>query len=109
MSGIESREYGRRDPSRLPHGTLYPKKLALTSLTSGGRSVSTIRLWTQVTEFFNRISEFIFAAMNFWVIHFVAYYVSSLLDTNNKASFSSDAHNSSSVWLALYILLVFFH
>jgi hypothetical protein len=35
--GLESREYGRRDPSRWPCGTLYPQKLALTSLTSGGR------------------------------------------------------------------------
>jgi hypothetical protein len=37
-SGLESREYGRRDTSRLPGGTLYPQKLALTSLTSA-RSV----------------------------------------------------------------------
>jgi hypothetical protein len=37
-SGLEIREYGRRDPSRWPHGTLYPQKLALASLTSGGRS-----------------------------------------------------------------------
>jgi hypothetical protein len=29
-SGLESREHGRRDPSRLPRGTLYPQKLALT-------------------------------------------------------------------------------
>jgi hypothetical protein len=31
-SGLESREYGRRDPSRWPRGTLYAQKLALTSL-----------------------------------------------------------------------------
>jgi hypothetical protein len=31
--------------------TLYPQKLALTSLTSGGRSVGIVRLWTKVTEF----------------------------------------------------------
>jgi hypothetical protein len=37
-SGLESQEYGRRDSSRWPRGTSYPKKeLALTSLTSGGR------------------------------------------------------------------------
>jgi hypothetical protein len=28
---LESREYGRRDPSRCPRGTLYPQKLVLTS------------------------------------------------------------------------------
>jgi hypothetical protein len=50
-SGLESREYGRRDPSRLPRGTLYPQKLALTSLTSGGRSVGIVRSRTQATEF----------------------------------------------------------
>jgi hypothetical protein len=38
-SGLENREYGRRDPSRWPRGTLYPQTLALISLTSGGRSV----------------------------------------------------------------------
>jgi hypothetical protein len=35
----ENREYGRRDPSRWPRGTLYLQKLALTSPTSGDRSV----------------------------------------------------------------------
>jgi hypothetical protein len=39
-SGLEIREYGRRGPSRWPRGTLYPHKLALTSPTSGGRSVA---------------------------------------------------------------------
>jgi hypothetical protein len=29
-SSLENREYGRRDPSRWPRGTLYPPKLALT-------------------------------------------------------------------------------
>jgi hypothetical protein len=38
-SGLETRDHGRRDPSRWPRGTLYPQTLALTSLTSGGRSV----------------------------------------------------------------------
>jgi hypothetical protein len=38
-SGLESREYGRREPSGWPRGILYPQKLALTSPTSGGRSV----------------------------------------------------------------------
>jgi hypothetical protein len=50
-SGLESREYGRRDPSRLPRGTLYPQKLALSSPTSGGRSIGIVRSSTQATEF----------------------------------------------------------
>jgi hypothetical protein len=40
-SGLEIREYGRRDPSRCPRDTLYPLSLALSSPTSGGRSVCT--------------------------------------------------------------------
>jgi hypothetical protein len=49
--GLESREYGRRDPSRWSCGTFYPQKLALTSPTSGGRSVSIVRSRIQATEF----------------------------------------------------------
>jgi hypothetical protein len=33
-SGVEIQEYGRRDPSRWPRGTLYPQMLAPTSPTS---------------------------------------------------------------------------
>jgi hypothetical protein len=49
-SGLGNREYGRRDPSRWQRGTLYPQKLALTSPTSGGRSVGIILSWTQTME-----------------------------------------------------------
>jgi hypothetical protein len=38
--GLESREYGRRDPSR---STLLPQKLALTSPRGGGCSVGIVR------------------------------------------------------------------
>jgi hypothetical protein len=50
-SGLEIREYDRRDPSRWPRGTLYQPKLALTSPTSGGRSVGIVRSRTRATEF----------------------------------------------------------
>jgi hypothetical protein len=50
-SGLESREYGRRDSSRWPHGTFYPQKLALTWPTSGGRLVGIVRSRTQATAF----------------------------------------------------------
>jgi hypothetical protein len=43
-SGRESRINGRRDPLRWPRDTLYPQKLALTSPTSGSRSVGIVRL-----------------------------------------------------------------
>jgi hypothetical protein len=38
-SGLEIREYGRRDLSRWPRGILFPQKLALTLPICGGRSV----------------------------------------------------------------------
>jgi hypothetical protein len=50
-SGLEIREYGRRDLSRFPRGTLYPQKLALISPTSGGRSVGIVFLGIQASEF----------------------------------------------------------
>jgi hypothetical protein len=49
-SCLEKRECGRRDPSRWPRGTLSPQKLAITSLTSGGRSVGIVRSRTQTME-----------------------------------------------------------
>jgi hypothetical protein len=49
-SGVETREYGRGDSLRWPRGTLYPQKLALTSLRSGGRSVGIVRSQTEATE-----------------------------------------------------------
>jgi hypothetical protein len=49
-SGLESREYGCRDPSRWVRGSLYPQKFALTLPTSGGRSVGVVRSRTQATE-----------------------------------------------------------
>jgi hypothetical protein len=46
-SGQECRINGRGDPLRWPRDTLYPQKLALTSPTSGGRSVGIVRLRTK--------------------------------------------------------------
>jgi hypothetical protein len=42
-SGLENRDYGRRDSSRWQRGTLYPQKLALSSSTRGSRSVGIVR------------------------------------------------------------------
>jgi hypothetical protein len=49
-SCLENQEYGRRDPSHSPRGTIYPQKLAFTSPTSGGRSVGIVRSRTQTME-----------------------------------------------------------
>jgi hypothetical protein len=54
------REYGRRDPSRWPCGTFCPQKLALTSLTSGGRLVGIVRSRIQATEFLSLIYMCVF-------------------------------------------------
>jgi hypothetical protein len=51
-SDLESRDYGRRDPSRWPRSTLYPQKLAPTSSTCGGRSVGIVRSRTHATGVF---------------------------------------------------------
>jgi hypothetical protein len=51
-SGLETREYGRRDPARWPCNTFYPHKMALVSPTSDGSSVCIIRSWTKATDFF---------------------------------------------------------
>jgi hypothetical protein len=66
-SGLENRKYRRRDTSRRPRDTLYPQKLALTSPTSGGRSVC-IRSRTLATEFFSffLITTFHCRAMYFY-------------------------------------------
>jgi hypothetical protein len=44
IPGVEIREYGHRGPSHWLRDTVYPQKLALTSPTSGGRSVGVIFL-----------------------------------------------------------------
>jgi hypothetical protein len=48
-SGLESRDYGRRDPSSWPRDTFYPR---LTSPTSACPSVGIVRSRTQATGFF---------------------------------------------------------
>jgi hypothetical protein len=50
-SRIENREYARGDQLLSPRDILYPQELALTSPTSGGRSVDIVRLRTKATEF----------------------------------------------------------
>jgi hypothetical protein len=44
-SGLESREYGRREPSHWPRGTLYQQRLALTSPISGGGRLVEFSRW----------------------------------------------------------------
>jgi hypothetical protein len=50
-SGLENREYERRDPSRWLCDTPYPQKLALTSPTSGSLSVGIVCSRTEATEY----------------------------------------------------------
>jgi hypothetical protein len=50
--GLENENTAVGDPSRWPRGTLYQQTLALTSPTSGGRSVGIVHSRTQATEFF---------------------------------------------------------
>jgi hypothetical protein len=50
-SGLEIRDYSRRDPVCWSPNTLFRQKLALTSPTSGGRPVGIVRSRTKATEF----------------------------------------------------------
>jgi hypothetical protein len=50
-SWIQLRSYGRWDPSHWPRDKPYPQQLALTSPTSGGRSVGIFRSRTKATQF----------------------------------------------------------
>jgi hypothetical protein len=52
-SGLESREYGHRESSHWPRGTLYPQKFALASLTSGGSSVGKFACGLRPRTFYN--------------------------------------------------------
>jgi hypothetical protein len=49
-SGLENREYGRRDPLCWPRGILYRQNLALTWPARGGRSVGIVCSRTKATE-----------------------------------------------------------
>jgi hypothetical protein len=49
--GLENREYGRGDTLHWPGDTFYPQKLALTSPTSGDRSVCKVRLRNEAIKF----------------------------------------------------------
>jgi hypothetical protein len=49
-SGLESREYGRRDPLSRPRGTLSAK--VGTNFVDRRRSVGIVRSRTQATEYF---------------------------------------------------------
>jgi hypothetical protein len=57
-SGLENRGYGCTEFAALTT-RLYPQKLALTSPTSGGRSVGIVHSQTQITEFFLSEPEFL--------------------------------------------------
>jgi hypothetical protein len=57
-SGLESREYGCRDPLCLQRDTLSPQKLALSWPASGGHSVGIVLSRTKATEFMKYHSKF---------------------------------------------------
>jgi hypothetical protein len=77
-SGLESQEHGRGDPSCWPHGTLYPRKFALTSLTRGGLSVGIVRSQTQTTEFGLSFYEMTLS------VHHTSYLVQNTMLSKNR-------------------------
>jgi hypothetical protein len=89
-SGLEIREYGRRDPSLCPCGTIYPQKLAPNSQTSGGRSVGIVSCRTQVTEFS-------LVTVRFWTV---------LLEPKKKSDSLSDVKMTASFFHKRWTLLI---
>jgi hypothetical protein len=69
-SGLENQNSRPWNPLRWPRDTLYLQKFALTSPTSGGRSVGIVRLRTKATEFvsFNFNSYVYITVLNATVI-----------------------------------------
>jgi hypothetical protein len=92
-SGLESQEHGRRDPSRWPHGSLYPQNLALTSPTTGGPLAGIVRWHAQATEFS-------LGLVLIWDVH----------NAYHWRPDSGSAHNCRVVWLFRHaLLLVTYH
>jgi hypothetical protein len=84
---LEIREYGRRDPSRSPRGTLYPQKLALTSRTSGLRSVGIVHSGTHATECINRMVVIYISVLHNYIYYALWYSEDPLNIISNITSF----------------------
>jgi hypothetical protein len=67
---------------RWPRDTLYPQKLALTSPTSGGRSVGIVRLRTKGHEFF-----FIFSILLLLFSYYTPYFLCVFMSFNLSCLF----------------------
>jgi hypothetical protein len=86
---LENQEYGCGDPLYWPHDTLYPKKLALTSPTSDGRSVSIVHSRTEAMEGFVK-KENLKNAFTPYTLHnlkwknFTRWYCTSLIQGTGK-------------------------
>jgi hypothetical protein len=112
-SGLESREYGRRELSRWPRGTLYPQNLALTSPTCGGRSVGIVRSRTPATEIsftYNRLlsknwnSKIVFLISIF--NNFPIYTSSHISCSLSRSDTAFNVYTTPSLFLYLYILVL---
>jgi hypothetical protein len=64
--GLEIQEQGREDPLCWPCDTLYLRKLALTSPTSGGHSVGIVHSGIKATVFFS-VYMYMYVCVCVWV------------------------------------------
>jgi hypothetical protein len=69
-SGLENREYGRKNPSHWLRGTLCQQKLSLTSSICGDLSVGVVRSRTQARDFYIHL----FIYKNLYVCPFITFY-----------------------------------
>jgi hypothetical protein len=87
--GLKNRDYGRKGSAALTP-PLYPQKLALTSPTSGGRSISIVRSRTQATEFaISSVTEIFCSTLHSRIVTFmrqwhIAFYVGNVKDSERE-------------------------
>jgi hypothetical protein len=88
--GLDSRPHqilkteinGRGNSLRRPCNTLYPQKLALTSPTSGGRSVGIVRLRTKATEFSFSLWGYIDSVITIIIVFVVIIIIITIITIN---------------------------
>jgi hypothetical protein len=106
-SSLESREYGCRDSSRWPRGTLYPQKVGTNFVTSGGRSVGIGRLWTEAMEFFYDIIILYIILGAIYLIYFRStlqtlynlHYTPTTLRVQSWREITSEGKRTENVWI----------
>jgi hypothetical protein len=100
-SVLEHQEYSRRDPALWPCDTLYPQKLAITSPTSGGRSVGLVRSRTKAT-----VIIIIIIIIIIITYYYLLYYFSHDIYTDHWASMACCGLASLLAFLPFVVIII---